>query len=141
MTLTFCNQKSQNFDQTLVDLFCTDIILNDDVTFLDTIEYIEFSPEFIDDKSKHRVVMSILKDLRIQLLKNNDYKTLDHKTFLKNKNFETLKFSHEYKDSNTYHLLSNDSLITSFIVKNKKIISFSYNIIKTKNQIRTPLIL
>lgn len=141
ITLTFCNQKNQNFNEKLISSFCTEVILNDEVTFLDTIEYIEFSPEFINDRSKHAVVMSILKDLRVQLLKNHDYETLDHKTFLKNKKFETIKFSNEYKNSNTYHLLSNDSLITSFIVKDKKIISFSYNIIKTKNQVRTPLIL
>lgn len=142
LTLTFFNQKKINFNKKLVNYFCTELILNDKFSFLDTTKYIEYSPKIIkNEKDDQSFVMSLLNDLKTDLLKNNDYKIMDHKTFQKSKNFKTLKFSKEYKSSNTVHIISKDILITSFIIENKKIISFTCNMIKREDQVRTPFIL
>ncbi|TYP98807.1 hypothetical protein C7447_102122 [Tenacibaculum adriaticum] len=141
LTFSFC-KNDLNFNKRLVESFCEKIILNDNITFYDTTKYVRYSSEFLDSKNKHEIVMSILKNLRTQLSKNNnDYEIINHEKLLKTNNFKVLKFSNEYKKLNTYHLISRDSIITSFIIRDRKIISFSYNIIKNIDQVKTPLIL
>ena len=83
--------------------------------------------------------MNIIDNIRIRLLERNEYKIISHEELLNANNFNKIKFSEDYKISNAFHLISNDTLITSFVIKNKKIISLTTNLVKTKEQIRTPL--
>ena len=131
--LTFCENKKVDFEKKIIGSFCTEVILNHKASFNDTTNYIEYSNTFLQNERKHTIVMSILNDIKNRILKSNKYEIINHKDLLKTPNFKEVKFSNEYKNSNTFHLISNDSLITSFITKNKKIISFTSNIIKTKN--------
>ena len=137
--MIFSFQK-KNYDEKLIESFCEKIIKKNNKNFDDTIEYVTYSSDFLKNKNKNQIVMSILNDLKEQLLENN-YNIITHKKLLKIEKFKVLRFSEEYKNSNTYHLISANSLITSFIIKDGKIKSLSSNIIKKLDQIRTPLIL
>jgi hypothetical protein len=77
--------------------------------------------------------------LRQNLSKNDSIKIFTHNELIKNQ----VNFSFNYKYySKVYYIIGdNKNVITTIIVDSRKVISFSYNIIKNINKPKTPLLL
>ena len=84
------------------------------------------------------IVENNIKFIKKDLQKwNFKYQLLTDKELKKqNINF---RFKTDYKK--VYHLVLDNKVITTFVIDNGKIISFFSNIVKKRNQIRTPFLL
>ena len=80
--------------------------------------------------------IEVLNDAIIKA--NSAYTILSH-IEAKEKNIDP---NFEFNDySSVYHLVVDKKVITSFVMKDDKIVSFSYHMIKNKDRPRTPMLL
>jgi hypothetical protein len=131
--------KSQKTDTELIDDFVKEIILNKNSTPTEFEKYFNYSS--IKEVKKKSVLILFIKE-NIKFLR----KELGDKKYLIVSNNEFVKkninFIYNLQDSQkVYHLVLNDNAVTTFILKDKKIISFFYNIVKGNTNRRTPFII
>lgn len=134
-------KPNPNNEIKMIDSFITEVILNNNYTTNDLLKFINLNKHSEENKKEF---MFIIIDENIKFLKekiqydNMNYEVLSDKEVKKQK-IETNFLFDDY--TKVYHLLINKKVITSFVFEDGKILSFSYNLIKNKNQSRTPLLL
>jgi hypothetical protein len=138
ITITSCSRDNNEIK--IIKKFLNEIELNKEFDFLESKKFIEYN--YLD--SEKEKVISLLINENIKMLKkeineHKPYEILTHKQALKKK----LKLNFTYNNySKVYHVIDNEeNVITTFILSSKKIISFSYNIVKHRDKPKTPLLL
>lgn len=135
-----CKSKPNN-EIKMINSFITEVILNNNYTTNDLFKFINLNKHTVADK-KEIIFIIIHKEIKFlkQKIQLDDinYEIFSEKEVKKQKIESNFLFDDYTK---VYHLLINKKVITSFVVENGKILSFSYNLIKNKNQSRTPLLL
>ena len=132
-----------NFDnqKKLINSFVRDVILNNSYTSDEVLKFINLDSTSAENK-KELVLLIIdenVKFLREKIQsEDSNYLILSDKEAKKKEIDPNFQFD-DY--SKVYHLIIKRKVITSFVIKDNKIISFSYNIIKNKKSPRTPLLL
>lgn len=121
----------------LIQSFVDEVLINKE----NISSYIELNSELPSNKKD---ALEDLMNVNVELLNdvikktNGKYKILSHSE-VKGKNIDP---NFEFDDySSVYHLIVDKEIITSFILKDDKIVSFSYNMVKNKTKPRTPLLL
>ena len=132
-----CNK--QNTDIKLINNFIGEVVLSKNGTYKESSRFIGFDKKISKEKKEvfNLFIDENIKFLRKELI-NNKY------VVVSNDNLKDLDINFIYKIQNlekVYHLVSNDKVVTTFIIKNGKIISFFYNIVKGNSKKRTPLML
>jgi translation elongation factor EF-Ts len=142
LTFIFLNCNNNYIDdKKMINDFVTEIILNKNYTSYELLKFIK--SDNLDVENKKEIMFSII-DENIKFIrkknqkKNSEYRIISHKEIKKEKIILNFQFDDYTK---VYHLVSKREVLTSFIIDNNKIISFSYNIIKNKNSYKTPLLL
>lgn len=127
-------------EKALINKFINEIKFNKEFNFLDSKKYIIYnSMNLKKEEFISLLINENIKLLRQNLSKNDSIKIFTHNELIKNQ----VNFSFNYKDySKVYYVIGdNKNVITTIIVDSRKVISFSYNIIKNINKPKTPLLL
>lgn len=125
----------------LIVKFLNEVELNNSFDFLETKKFIEYN-NFKDSKKEDVVSLLInenIKLLRRDLNNQKPYRVLTHQQAFRN----GIELNFTFSDySKVYHVVTdNNDIITTIVFGSKKIISFSYNIIKNIDKPKTPFLL
>ena len=135
----------QEMDKKLIKSFIDDYILKEKCLDLENINiYTSFNLSDHKDQIKRSYFVAYIQtkiaSLKFDLMINN----LDYNIISKQDIDESMsEINIGYKNySNVYHLICQDKILTSFVIKEEKIISFFYyDIVKTENSTKKPFIL
>jgi hypothetical protein len=137
-SISGCSEKKS--ERILINKFINEIKLNKEFNFLDSKKYINYkSMNLKKEEVVSLLINENIKLLRKNLSKNDSIKIFTHNELIKNQ----VNFSFNYKYySKVYYIIGdNKNVITTIIVDSRKVIAFSYNIIKNINKPKTPLLL
>ena len=132
-----CN--TQNQDIKLINNFIDDVVLRKNTTNKEPTRFIGFSKKISKEKKE---IFNLFIDENIKFLRKelneNKYVVVSNEDI---KSFN-INFIYKIQDlEKVYHLVTNDKVITTFIIRKGKIISFFHNIVKGNSKNRTPLML
>lgn len=133
-----CNSK--NSEKEFIKRFVIEIIFNDDFSFTETKKFIKYG-ELTDEQEKNiaPLIKENVKLIKEKLSSISDYKIFSNKEL--SDNSIDVNFVYKRNNDKVFHLVKNNDVITSFVLRKNRIISFSYNIRKNVNSPKTPLIL
>jgi len=140
ISLIFIQCDSESHETKLVNDFVKEVLLEVNSPFSSTNKFISYNVELENNiQITSLLIEENIKDLYEKLKKNGfEYQIASHQEI---KNLK-ISINFKYDDlSKVYHLISKGEIITSFIVEDGRIISFSYNLIKNRNHHITPFIL
>lgn len=140
LVLISSNCNGQSSEKKLIKKFVSEIILNDDFSFTESKKFINYG-ELTEEQEKN--IEPLIKE-NVRLIKKELNGTSDYEVFsdkeLSNNSIDA-NFIYEKNNDRVFHLVKNNHVITSFILRENKLISFCYNIRKNVNRPKTPLIL
>lgn len=146
MSLLVISCKGQENDIKIIDGFIQNIVLQDStISNMDTLNtYLDTNNSHLkSEKEKFFLstyIKAEIKSLKTKIIESDsNYKVYAHNELIENH----IKFNYKYKKlSKVYHLVDNNmEVITSFVIENNKIKSFTYGIVKTKTQPYGPWLL
>lgn len=140
LTVTFINCSNIEEDKLIIKKFLNTVKVTEKFEDLNTGEFFKK----IDLKSRNsgkilEVLNYEINNLNLYLNKNDNIRVLSHEEF----SILQLDFNFSYSDfAKVFYILGEkNKVITTIILEEKKIISFTHNIRKEPNQLITPLIL
>ncbi|MBO0322515.1 hypothetical protein J0X14_09410 [Muricauda sp. CAU 1633] len=142
LSLTSCQETKH--DKSIINSFIQEMVLNEDacLNYSEFSSYLEINQDIVIDAEKKKNMIGLIQQhivgLKMTLYENEDFQ------LVRNSDLEDLELKLNFAHTDyakVYHLVSNNEILTTFVMGDSKIISFFYTFRKKESQPLRPWLL